>query len=92
MTINTTKQLHSQFDSGEDTPKSGEHTMTNREWLESLSDDELFKYIDCRELPLKNYHDWLCTTTNRYDYLTDPSVCVKCKLLWLKAEHKEVSE
>ena len=78
MSINTTKQLHPEFDSGEDTPKSGEHTMTNREWLMSLSDEELADHIDCAD-----YYDW--TDCLKYS-------CRGCKLQWLKAEHKEVSE
>lgn len=64
--------------------------MTNREWLQSLGDEELLEYIDCQALPLENYEGWLCTTSG--DYLTNPAVCFICKSAWLQAEHKEVSE
>ena len=76
MSINTTKQVYSQF--GDDTPKSGEHRMTNREWLMSLSDEDLAEYLDCAD-----YVEWVDCL--KYS-------CRGCKLLWLKSEHKEVSE
>ena len=75
MSINTTKQAYSQLD--EDIVNSGEHTMTNREWLMSLSNEELAKYIDCPED--SSWDECLCC-------------CDECKLQWLKAEYKEVSE
>lgn len=81
MSINTTKQLHPEFDSGEDTAKTGEHTMTNREWLMILSDEEVarFIHISCPH----DYCEWSCRADND---------CLACITNWLKAEHREVSE
>lgn len=90
MSINTTKQLHPQFDSGEDTPKSGEHKMTNREWLMSLSDEELAKLYSqlvahvfcscCDYVKKESCHD------------AHDGACFEARVKWLNAEHKEVSE
>ena len=88
MTINTTKNMHEQLVS--QNPSETVSKMTNREWLQSLGDEELLEYIDCQELPLRNYEKWLCQSNS--DYLTNPAVCVRCKSMWLKAEHKEVRE
>lgn len=53
-------------------------TMTNREWLKTLTDDELLNniYICCIVM-----HDGGC-----------PEVlpCRECQREWLNAEHKEV--
>nr|DAW66832.1 MAG TPA: Transcription factor WhiB [Caudoviricetes sp.] len=50
--------------------------MTNREWLNTLSDEELIKYInlDCRECPVQK-ECW-------------KSDCDYATILWLQAEHK----
>ena len=53
--------------------------MTNREWLESLSDEELANNIYC----LINGPDLLICCP-KYDECND------CKLAWLQAEHKDV--
>ena len=47
--------------------------MTNRQWLESLSDEELANY-----LVYKEYMDY-----------EDDDDLYSCKLSWLKEEHKE---
>ena len=52
--------------------------MTNREWLESLSDEELAKMIVC--------HDY---DRDSYDC---PYDCINCKLAWLQAEHKDANK
>ena len=70
MTIDTTKENYPQLDEP--------HKMTNREWLESLPDEEFVMNL-CES----------CKTCN-----TDCSYITTCNhglLIWLKAEHKEVS-
>ena len=60
--------------------------MTNREWLESFSDEKLGKWISdiwvlgnsCEHCIL--YNDERCTTVER---------CEKGIANWLQAEHKE---
>jgi len=58
--------------------------MTNREWLESLSDKELaYVIIDidvksCQEM----YHNNLCQYAQK-------NACEKCRIKWLKMERKE---
>lgn len=51
--------------------------MTNREWLESLSDEELLKiiYIYCVAMKGGECPGGLS--------------CKECQLKWLQAEHKE---
>ena len=58
--------------------------MTNRQWLlekiQKMSDEEL---ADLREM-----HDFICTKVENCKENNDD--CEKCKLNWLKAEHKEL--
>ena len=56
--------------------------MTNRQWLESLSDEEFERKIH-----------WLCVEASFcdewgkcYEYRGS---CSRCRLAWLRAEHKE---
>ncbi len=56
--------------------------MTNREWLESLSDEEFAKFM--MRADRCNYcvgDDGECFTYNK--------PCYKGKYMWLQAEHKE---
>lgn len=52
--------------------------MTNREWLESLSDEELSNYLICKNCIVGDGGYDKCDTK-----------CIKNKILWLQAEHKE---
>lgn len=58
--------------------------MTNREWLESLSDKELayiiidFDVKSCQEM----YKNNLCQYHKK-------NACEKCRIKWLQMEHKE---
>ena len=73
MTIDTTKENYPQLDKP--------HKMTNREWLQSLSDEEVARFIhtSCPH----DYCEWSCSADND---------CLACITKWLQAEHKEVSE
>ena len=86
MTINTTKQAYSQFDSGDDAPKSGEHKMTNREWLKSLSDEELAKLYS----QLVAHVFCSCCDYVKEDSCHDApeGACFEARVRWLKAEHR----
>ena len=53
--------------------------MTNREWLESLSDEELLNRIYIS-----------CLTINDHPDCPRELSCRGCQLKWLNAEHKEV--
>nr|DAG78405.1 MAG TPA: hypothetical protein [Caudoviricetes sp.] len=52
--------------------------MTNREWLETLTDKELLKYLNSWCFNIKG--DAKCPERLN---------CEKCQLNWLKQEHKE---
>lgn len=51
--------------------------MTNREWLENLSDEQWAKVIPCFGLD------------NPFANCPKNMDCIKCKIDWLNAEHKE---
>lgn len=51
--------------------------MTNRQWLETLTDDELLNNI---RICCVVMHDGRCP-----EVLT----CRECRIMWLNAEHKE---
>lgn len=57
--------------------------MTNREWLESLSDEELAKELD---KDCKHFCKRFEAKTKCYKSYED---CVKGHLEWLQAEHKD---
>ena len=93
MTVNTTKQLYPQFDSGEDTPESEEHTMTNREWLMSLSDEDFSSNLLC--IIVNNEMCSYCEngdTEQCRSFSDSTDDCDRAFAKWLKAEHREVSE
>ena len=77
MSIETTKNMHEQLAS--QNPHKTDSKITNREWLQSLGDEELAMKL-CKS----------CKTCN-----TDCGYITTCNhglLVWLKAEHKEVRE
>lgn len=58
--------------------------MTNRQWLESLSDEELAKVI------VHGYmHELFCDIDLSIACTGEPNQCDKCAKAWLQAEHKE---
>ena len=69
--------------------------MTNRQWLESLSNEELARTLDVNQLAENNLPDhtfgiWkeICDT----DCYHHGYCCNHCFMAWLRAEHKEVEE
>ena len=84
MSIETTKNMHEQLVS--QTPSEIVSQMTNREWLQSLSDEDFGQFL------LDAYPDCLdCYATD----ICEADGETPCKVFmakWLKAEHKEVSE
>ena len=62
-------------------PSANPHKMTNREWIQSLSDEEVARFIhtSCPH----DYCEWSCSADND---------CIACITKWLKAKHREVSE
>ena len=57
--------------------------MTNREWLESLSDEELAKELD------KDCKHFCKRFDAQVKCFKSYEECVKGRLEWLQAEHKE---
>ncbi|MDO4953350.1 MAG: Lar family restriction alleviation protein [Synergistaceae bacterium] len=53
-------------------------TMTNREWLNTLTDEELAKHIECIRR--------VDPSIQKCPY---GKFCPECKTTWLKEEHKE---
>ena len=58
--------------------------MTNRQWLESLSDEELAKYFDDEKVCKLVINQYGCCASNECECKT-----FNCNLYWLQAEHKE---
>lgn len=68
--------------------------MTNREWLESLTDEEFVLYLNykmCDHVDCRMCKMFFADMQYRENHKTDK--CLKehigCRLLWLQAEHKE---
>lgn len=62
--------------------------MTNREALESLSDEDLAKYLfyrgNCQE-----YCHGICVYQEECDYMQDESVCIPNIVKWLNSNQEE---
>ena len=66
--------------------------MTNREWLESLTDEEMAKYLTIvamygNDFTAISLIEIFVTATNAMEYEYAPEYTD-----WLKAEHKEVTK
>ena len=64
--------------------------MTNREWLETLTDEELAKWrvlVDCRSCA-HNPEKGFCNNLNGVVSF-DPNCCIDGTTKWLQQEHKE---
>lgn len=55
------------------------NNMTNREWLRSLTDEELLKHIYIYCVEIDGYENCQENLTN----------CKECQIKWLNAAHKE---
>ncbi len=59
--------------------------MTNREWLKSLSDEELLKHIYIYCVEMEGYEGF----EDCQDCITN---CTECQIKWLNDEHKELGK
>lgn len=63
--------------------------MTNRQWLETLTDEELAKWrvsVDCRSCA-HNPEKGFCNNLSGISF--DPNCCIDGTAKWLQQEHKE---
>lgn len=64
--------------------------MTNREWLETLTDEELAKWrvsVDCRSCAHNPEKGFCNNLTDIASF--DQNCCIDGTAQWLKQEHKE---